>query len=679
MDTALCGGNSVPALNVLRRRIWISLILQRKVEKSQLLIAFLSVLIMGGGFAYLPSIEAHPAVQNATPRIYWTEYDYPEVTGKLSSATLEGSQVESLFELYYGRIVGVAVDPDADAVYFSVNGARGSDDSKGEIWRSDLDGLNDEVLISLTWISVEEIALDIAGGKMYFTTYEEYVGGTNETEIQVRRANLDGSQVETLASGRNRLKFHGITVDPNAGKIYWVRSNKIQRADLDGSNLETLLADENPYQLTIDPAGGKIYWTGGGSIHRANLNASAVETLARDVGTIQGIEVDVAAGHIYWANYSEGSIQRSNLDGTMLETVVSGLLEPSGIALHATALPTTTPAGAVTVTNLPGTSAVPNQEVPIGEPTVNFHASHTEVTTGEPVALTLSVANSIINPEMTLQLVLQLPSGLSITGAGLSESCSVQCAAIYKVPTGENRDFLLTAVSNQAGSFTVAGRMEWYFGDNRDTHSGKLTSLALIAVNPVATPTPIPSIVGEPTVNLHATQTEVGVGQPVILTLVADNSIAKPDMTLKFILPVPSGWSMSGTGFSESCSGQCTATYQVAPGDQKSITLEMLPNQPGSFSADALMEWFFGTDVSTLERKSTSLQLTVATQHPREDARSTGWADLPQGIPPTPQIIYQPVLQQTDSDTSTDFWVGLMAVAVVIAIGVFVIRRLFFR
>ena len=278
--------------------------------------------------------------------------------------------------------------------------------------------------------------------------------------------------------------------------------------------------------------------------------------------------------------------------------------------------PTPTMTGPVDNTALAtGRTASPtltSQPTPsIGEPTVNFHASQTEVPKGEPVALTLSVANSIINPEMTLQLVLQLPSGVSVRGEGLSESCSVQCSAIYKVPTGENRDFLLTAVPNQLGSFNIEGRMEWLFGDDPKTHAGKSASLMLTAVEPEVPPTLTPSNVGEPTVNLHATQTQVGIGEPVVLTLAADNSIAKPEMTLKFILQVPSGWSMSGAGFTEACSGQCTATYQVPSGEQKSIFLEMLPNQTGSFNAEALMEWYFGDDVSTLTRESKSLALNV--------------------------------------------------------------------
>ena len=234
----------------------------------------------------------------------------------------------------------------------------------------------------------------------------------------------------------------------------------------------------------------------------------------------------------------------------------------------------------------PGTSTSGNgptptlkPTTPIGQPTINCQASQTEVLVGEPVLLTLSVADSIIKPEMTLQLVLQLPSGILVSGeGGIGEECSVQCVGIYKVVTGENKDFLLSAVANQPGSFDIDGRMEWYFGNDLDTtHDGDAETLRLLVVAPKHTPTPTlpptptpeptrPPHVGQPTVNLHATQTEVRLGDPVKLQLSVVNSIAKPEMTLKLILQVPSGWSMNGSGFTESCTGQCTATYVVDSG-----------------------------------------------------------------------------------------------------------------
>ena len=274
------------------------------------------------------------------------------------------------------------------------------------------------------------------------------------------------------------------------------------------------------------------------------------------------------------------------------------------------------------ISSAPPPTALPESTtVPIGQPTVNFHASDPEVTTGEPVTLTLSVTNSIINPEMTLQLILQLPSGLSISGEGLSESCSVQCSTTYSVPSGENRQFLLEAVARRPGAFEVRGRMEWYFGDDAMTHAGKDASLKLSIMEPVPTPTPVPTPAptpkptsppeAEPSVDLQADNTKVIIGQPVVLNLSAVNSIVKPEMTLQFILQVPSGWSMSGTGLTEACSGQCVATYKVAPGELKSIFLHMLPNQAGTFDVKGRITWYFEDDTQTLDGQSVSLGLTV--------------------------------------------------------------------
>ena len=233
---------------------------------------------------------------------------------------------------------------------------------------------------------------------------------------------------------------------------------------------------------------------------------------------------------------------------------------------------------------LPGQpTPTPEPTTPIGAPTVSFHASQTEVMTGEPVWLTLSVANSTVNPEITLRLVLQLPPGLLLSGEGIDESCSVQCSVTYQVPTGEGRDFLLTAVANRAGAFDIDSRIEWYFGnDAGTTQGGEVETLRLVASAPEATPTPMPtpaptqpptpeptpsSHAGRATVNIHALQTKVQLGEPVVLTLTADNSAGGPQMTVKLGLIVPSGWSVSGAGFSEACSGTCIATYMVPAGD----------------------------------------------------------------------------------------------------------------
>lgn len=46
---------------------------------------------------------------------------------------------------------------------------------------------------------------------------------------------------------------------------------------------------------------------------------------------------------MYWASALQGSVQRANLDGTDLETLVTGLSSPVGIALQIEAAPVPEP------------------------------------------------------------------------------------------------------------------------------------------------------------------------------------------------------------------------------------------------------------------------------------------------------------------------------------------------
>ena len=74
----------------------------------------------------------------------------------------------------------------------------------------------------------------------------------------------------------------GITIDTTKDKLYWTNSHgNIQRANIDGSNIETLITNLNlPKDIVVDIAEGKLYWTETqGRIRRANLNGSNIEIL----------------------------------------------------------------------------------------------------------------------------------------------------------------------------------------------------------------------------------------------------------------------------------------------------------------------------------------------------------------------------------------------------------------
>ncbi len=104
----------------------------------------------------------------------------------------------------------------------------------GKIQWASLNGSGIEDLITTGLIDPRGIALDVAGGKMYWTDT-----GTHK----IQRANLGGTAVEDLVVA-GLVTPDGIALDLAGGKMYWTDfgTHKIQRANLDGSGVEDLVA-----------------------------------------------------------------------------------------------------------------------------------------------------------------------------------------------------------------------------------------------------------------------------------------------------------------------------------------------------------------------------------------------------------------------------------------------------
>jgi len=118
----------------------------------------------------------------------------------------------------------------------------------GTIRRYNLDGTGEEILIT-GLLRPSAIALDVHGGKMYFNTQ-----GLDIYPGTVNRANLDGSGLESLVS-RGNTGITGLALDLAGGKIYWAEYHKrnIGRANLDGTGQETLLSGlGGPSRIALD-------------------------------------------------------------------------------------------------------------------------------------------------------------------------------------------------------------------------------------------------------------------------------------------------------------------------------------------------------------------------------------------------------------------------------------------
>ena len=251
-----------------------------------------------------------------------TDFHYDE-TGKVQQASLDGSAVEDLAANLLPDPGHMALDVTGGKMYWT-------DPFDDKVQRANLDGSAVEDLVT-GLSSPEDIALDLTGGKIYWT---------DSGDDKIQRANLDGFSVEDLVTSGLILP-RGIALDVTGGKMYWVDSltKKVQRANLDGSAVEDLVtfALSSPEGIALDVAGGKMYWTDSLSkkVQRANLDGSAVEDLVTSgLNSPLGIALDVASGKMYWTDSGTDKVQRANLDGSTVEDLVtSGLTLPRSIAL----------------------------------------------------------------------------------------------------------------------------------------------------------------------------------------------------------------------------------------------------------------------------------------------------------------------------------------------------------
>ena len=262
-------------------------------------------------------------------KIFWTDEGTYNSPSKIQRANLDGSNIEDLVTQGLRYPSGIALDVEGGKMYWT-------DMNRGKIQRANLDGSDVRDLVTRGLRRPSGIALDVEGGKMYWT---------DNLENKIQRANLNGSNIEDLVTGNSA---YGIALDVEGGKMYWTNTaDKIQRANLDGSNIEDLVTRtqglRGPSGIALDVVGGKMYWTDSymtDKIQRANLDGSNIEDLVklqygRYAGEgLEGIALDVVGGKMYWTDSRKDIILRANLDGSNIEALVTqGLKGPRGIAL----------------------------------------------------------------------------------------------------------------------------------------------------------------------------------------------------------------------------------------------------------------------------------------------------------------------------------------------------------
>jgi hypothetical protein len=293
------------------------------------------------------------APKNAIGRLFFLEAS----GGRIHSANADGSDRKVI--VTGCRIPdGIVVDVAAGHIYWTNMGVPNRND--GSIERADFDGQNRKTIVpDGGTFTPKQLHLQKKSGKLYWCDREG---------MRVMRANLDGSEIETLVDtskgdarpGTDQTKWCvGITVDSDRGQIYWTQKGpddagkgRLFRAKIDIPESETaanrsdieLLFDglPEPIDLELDLKNRFIYWTDrgdpprGNTVNRASIDADFSKPPMPDILLTHlmegiGIALDFKGDRMFLTDLA-GTIYSANLDGTQKKPLLVAQGNLTGIA-----------------------------------------------------------------------------------------------------------------------------------------------------------------------------------------------------------------------------------------------------------------------------------------------------------------------------------------------------------
>jgi hypothetical protein len=236
--------------------------------------------------------------------------------------------------------------------------------SGGRIFSLNPDGSDSKTLVTGCRLP-DGLAIDVAAGHIYWTN----MGVPHENDGSIERADFDGRNRRFIIPEGGTFTPKQLHLEKQGGKLYWSdrEGMRVMRANLDGSQVETLIQTgegegdrHDPSNwcvgITVDPIRGQIYWTqkgaddsGHGRIFRANIdtprgrtptNRLDVEVLFEGLPEPIDLELDLKHRVLYWTDRGDpprgNTVSRTPIDGQLNQKIVLGhLMEGIGIALDA--------------------------------------------------------------------------------------------------------------------------------------------------------------------------------------------------------------------------------------------------------------------------------------------------------------------------------------------------------
>jgi sugar lactone lactonase YvrE len=297
--------------------------------------------------------ESVKSTAKTVGRLYFLDL----AAGRVLTSHPDGSNLKTIVNEGRRLPDGIVVDVAGGHIYWTNMGNPKAND--GTIDRADLDGTNVTNVVppGATW-TPKQLQLDAKNRKLYWSDREG---------MRVMRANLDGSNIETLVEtghgDADRLDARnwcvGIAIDVNAGKLYWTQKGndnagqgRIFRAALEIPKGQTpahrqdveVLYDNlpEPIDLDLDLGNRAIYWTDrgdpprGNTVNRAPMDAAPgarkePEIVFNHLMEGIGLSLDLENKRMFLTDLG-GSVYSANLDGSNKKNIVFAEGNLTGIA-----------------------------------------------------------------------------------------------------------------------------------------------------------------------------------------------------------------------------------------------------------------------------------------------------------------------------------------------------------
>ncbi len=289
-------------------------------------------------------IDAEANTAHTSGRLFFLDLS----AGRILSANPDGSDLKTIINEGRKLPDGLVLDVAAGHIYWTNMGNPKRND--GSIMRSDLNGMNMITIVPPGGtFTPKQLQLETRSGKLYWSDREG---------MRVMRANLDGSDIETLVDtsqgdsrpGSDQRKWCvGIAVDSVGGKFYWTQKGgddaglgRIFRAHIQvpqGQPIANrrdieLLYDNlpEPIDLDLDPVNRTLYWTDrgdpprGNTVNRAPMdpgveNGKEPEIVFTHLMEAIGLALDLKGGRMFITDLG-GSVYSANLDGSNRKTLL---------------------------------------------------------------------------------------------------------------------------------------------------------------------------------------------------------------------------------------------------------------------------------------------------------------------------------------------------------------------